>query len=136
MNVRPLQLKTARHVSIQRFAMSRLIGLTLLLGSVALTGCATNSPARHEYIMRGQVLSVDGSTLTVCVGERDGAQVGQLLDVVRHVRRTQSPKASGPDFKREDVGQVRIASLFDAHYATAEIVKGQPEVNDTVELER
>ena len=136
MNVRPLQLKAARSAPTPRPVLSRLLGMTLVLGTVALTGCAANSPARHEYIMRGQVLSIEGDTLTVCVGERDGAEVGQLLDVVRHVRRTQSTKATGPDFKREDVGQVRIASLFDEHYATAEIVKGQPVVNDVVELDR
>jgi hypothetical protein len=135
MNADQHPLKSSRHVSVRRHVMSRLIGVSLLLGTAALAGCATNSPARHEYIMRGQVLSVDGSTLTVCVGTLDGAKVGQLLDVIRHVRRTHSPKASGSDFRREDVGQVRIASLFDEHYATAEIVKGHPEVNDTVELE-
>ncbi len=116
--------------------LSRTFGIALLLGSVAMSGCATNSPARHEYIMRGQVLSIDGASVEICVGERDGAEVGQVLDVVRHTKRNQSPKASGPDYKREEIGKVRITSLFDEHYANATVVDGQPVVSDTVELQR
>ena len=116
--------------------LSRTFGIALLLGAVAMSGCATNSPARHEYIMRGQVLSIDGDSVEVCVGERDGAEVGQVLDVVRHTKRTQSPKASGPDYRREEIGKVRITSLFDEHYANATVVDGQPVVSDTVELQR
>jgi hypothetical protein len=41
-----------------------------------------------------------------------------------------------PRFRREAVGAVKITSLVDEHYATAEVVKGTPKVNDTVELER
>ncbi len=115
--------------------LSRTLGIALL-GVVALSGCATNSPARHEYIMRGQVLSIDGDSVEVCVGERDGAEVGQVLDVVRHTKRNQSPKASGPDYRREEIGKVRITSLFDEHYANATVVNGQPVVSDTVELQR
>ena len=101
-----------------------------------LSGCATSSPAYHSYVMQGQVLSMDGNTLNVCVGERDGAAVGQVLDVVRHVPRMSSPKATTPSYRREDVGTVRVVSLFDEHYATAVVVSGQPQVNDTVEFER
>ena len=32
--------------------------------------------------------------------------------------------------------QVRIAELFDSHYAEAEVISGSPKVNDTVELIR
>jgi hypothetical protein len=31
---------------------------------------------------------------------------------------------------------VKITSLVDEHYAMADVVKGAPKVNDTVELER
>ena len=116
--------------------LSQILGIALLLGAVALNGCATNSPARHEYIMRGQVLSVDGDALEVCIGERDGAEVGQVLNVVRHTKKTGSPKAGSHQYKREDIGKVRITSLFEEHYANATVVSGEPLVNDTVELER
>lgn len=105
-----------------------------LFGLVALSGCATSSPAYHSYIMQGQVLSVDNNTLTVCIGTRDGAKVGEVLDVVRHVRQSASPKDTGPNFRREAVGSARIVSVFDEHYATAEVLDGQPKVNDVAEL--
>ena len=107
-----------------------------LVALVALSGCATTSPAYHEYVMQGQVLSVEGNQLVVCVGERDGAKLDQVLDVIRHVSIAGPPKASHPSFKREDIGTVRIVTVFDEHYATAEIVKGIPKVGDTVELDR
>ncbi len=116
--------------------LSRAICAAMLLGVVALSGCATNSAMHHEYVMRGQVLSVDGNTLEVCVGERDGAEVGQVLNVVRHTRKTGSPKAGAHQYSLEDIGKVRITGLFDEHYANATVVNGQPLVNDTVELER
>jgi hypothetical protein len=109
------------------------IALAAMLG---LSGCATSSPAYHSYVMQGQVLSMEGNTLNVCIGERDGAAVGQVLDVVRHVPRMSSPKATTPSYRRQDVGTVRIVSLLDEHYATAVVVSGQPQVNDTVEFER
>ena len=107
-----------------------------LLGLLVLSGCATSSPAYHSYIMQGQVLSVDGSSLTLCIGERDGAKVGQVLEVVRHVPQSSSPKSTAPSFRREQVGTARISSVFDEHYATAEIVDGHPMVNDVAELKR
>ena len=121
-------------VSRSRRVTRGLAGLTV--ATLLLSGCATSSPAYHSYVMQGQVLSIDGANLSVCVGERDGAKVGQVLDVVRHIPRTSSPKATTPAFRREDVGTVRIVTLFDEHYATAVVVSGQPQVNDTVEFER
>lgn len=119
------------HQAVNRTAAG--IALAAMLG---LSGCATNSPAYHSYVMQGQVLSMENNTVNVCVGKRDGAAIDQVLDVVRHVPSTAAPKASGPSFRREPVGTVRIVSLYDEHYATAVVVSGQPQVNDTVEFER
>jgi hypothetical protein len=136
MNTHPLHENVGILARPTQRRLSQTFGIALLLGAVALSGCATNSPARHEYIMRGQVLSVDGDVLEVCIGERDGAEVGQVLNVVRHTKKTGSPKAGAHQYKREDIGKVRITSLFEDHYANATVVNGQPSVNDTVELER
>lgn len=112
-----------------------LASLTLL-GAIAVSGCATDSPAYHNYVMQGQVLSVDNNTLTVCVGEHEGARVGQVFDVVRHVPRPSSPKTTAPTFSRQEIGKVRIASLYDDHYATAVVLDGSPQVNDEVILDK
>ena len=117
-------------------AVTRGIAGLALAAMLGLSGCATNSPAYHSYVMQGQVLSMENNTVNVCVGERDGAAIDQVLDVVRHVPSSAAPKASGPSFRREPVGTVRVVSLYDDHYATAVVVSGHPQVNDTVEFER
>lgn len=105
------------------------------LGGLLLAGSVNAGPVYHQLIMQGQVLSVDGNTLVVCIGKSDGAEVGQELDLVRHVRDNVAPKAGGPGFHRESIGKVRIAEIFDAHYARAEVVQGTAKASDMVELE-
>ena len=113
----------------------RTLGAFALLSMVALSGCATNSPAGHKYLMQGQVLSVEGTDLTICVGENDGAEVGQVLQVVRHEPVLQT-KGTNPTFMRKPVGTVRIESVFDEHYSTAKVLDGAPQVNDSVHLDK
>lgn len=112
--------------------------LAPLIVLLALSGTASAAEGsfRHEVLMRGQVLDQENGGLVVCGGEADGAQVGQVLEVVRHKRLTRSNKASGPRYRRETVGQVRITGLFDTHYARAAVVTSKLKVNDTVELVR
>ena len=116
--------------------MQSRLALGAALAGLLLAGCASTSPAYHRYLMQGQVLSVEGDSLVVCIGERDGAQVGQDLAVVRHVRQPGTPKAAGPDFRREPIGTARIAEVFDEHYARAQVLNGNPQINDVVELDR
>ncbi|MDE2382646.1 MAG: hypothetical protein KGL71_10610, partial [Xanthomonadaceae bacterium] len=91
------------------------------LFAFALPGVASASEGgfRHNVLMRGQVLEKQDETLVVCVGQADGAQVGQVLDVIRHKRRIRHSRTGGPRYRRENVGQVRIVELFDGHYADA-----------------
>jgi hypothetical protein len=114
----------------------RWLGLGVLMLALAGTAMAEEGSFRHDVLMRGQILEARSGALVVCVGEADGAQVGQVLDVVRHKRVSRGPKGPGPRFRRESVGQVRITELFDTHYAQAQVVSGKPKVNDTVELIR
>lgn len=118
------------------FRGRQLLAALVLVGVVAGSAMAGESPIKHNFMMRGQILEVEAGSVTVCVGKRDGAQVGQVLNVVRHV--AASPHAKNPAlrFRREDIGTVKITTLFDEHYATAAVVKGAPKVNDTVELEQ
>lgn len=97
---------------------------------------ASEGGFRHGFLMRGQVLEKQAGSLVVCVGRADGAQVGQVLDVIRHVRRARRSRGGGVRYRRESVGQVRIVELFEDHYAVAEVIAGRPKVNDTVELVR
>lgn len=105
-----------------------------LLAILPATTLAGDPGFRHEYVMRGQVLEAGGERLVVCVGKRDGVEVGQTLEVVRHVRVPGGPKQVGNRYRRERVGSVRVTGLVDEHYADAQVVEGKVQVNDTVEL--
>lgn len=111
-----------------------LLYLTLAM-SLTLVGCVEGG-VRHGWIMRGQVLAVDDGVASVCIGTRDGAKVGQVLSV-EHVtiKPAPSPKSGSPTFSRSNAGQIKIIELFDEHYARAQVVAGNPAVNDVVELE-
>jgi len=109
--------------------------LIAALGGLLLAGSVSAGPVYHQLVMQGQVLSVDGTSLIVCIGEGGGAEVGQELNLIRHVRDKVAPKAGGPGFHRESIGKVRIAKIFDEHYASAEVVQGVAQASDMVELE-
>ena len=131
-------MNTSLVVSCASKSLSRarqFLAAAALFGALASPALATDTSFKHQYIMRGQILEMTPS-LVVCVGKEDGAQVGQVLDVVRHVRSQRHGKTSGSRFRREHVGTVEITALFDDHYATAAVVKGSPKLNDTVELAR
>lgn len=114
----------------------RLLLALLLAGVLAGQALAGETTFRHGYMMRGQVLEAAPGSVVVCIGERDGAEVGQVLSVVRHVPTAARNKGATHRYRQQDTGTVRITSLFDEHYATAEIVKGSPKVHDVVELKR
>lgn len=111
--------------------IANAIGLGLVL---AVSGCATTTQVYHGVIMRGEVLAVDGNDVTLCIGERDGAKVGQQLDLVRHTAVPQGGKSNVVTFRRDAVGSVRIARIVDEHYAQAAVLAGQAKVGDVVEL--
>lgn len=116
----------------RRCTRAALVAL-LVLGS---TACGPEDPCRHTVRMRGHILEVPHGRLVLCVSEKGAVQVGQVLDAFRQRRVTGSDKQAGPRYRRERSGTVRITSLFDEHYATAEIVTGTPGIHDTVALPR
>jgi hypothetical protein len=120
-----------RNQFAQRGLLRTLAGGLLVL---SLFGSALASEPPHTTRMQGQILDVEEGVAIVCIGTHDGAAVGQVLDVVRHVRRAKGPKQVGNPFRRETVGSVRIAEIFDEHYSRADVVSGNPRANDSVEL--
>lgn len=102
--------------------------------ALSLSACVSGG-VRHGYIMRGQVLAIEGDVVSVCIGTQDGAKVGEELDV-RRITTKPGPPKSGPSFVRTDIGRVRIVELFDEHYAHAKVLSGEPQLNDVVEFRR
>ncbi|RJQ77907.1 MAG: hypothetical protein C4519_12800 [Desulfobacteraceae bacterium] len=53
---------------------------------IVAAGCAAMGTARHAYIMKGQILEVDGREAYLCIGSTDGARAGQEFPVYRYVK--------------------------------------------------
>lgn len=94
----------------------------------------TNPGIYHKWIMRGQVLSLDDNKGLICIGKRDNAKEGQVLNAIRQTPTYSGTRPTG--FRPENVGQVKITKIVNDHYSEFEVVKGEPKINDTVELER
>ena len=103
---------------------------------VAMTGCASMQSARHQYLMRGQVLEANETEVLICVGSSDGARVGQELSAYEFTASTPIGRAVTPPYQRIQTGTVRISEVLDEHYAKASITSGAPGVHDLVELSR
>jgi hypothetical protein len=115
------------------------INLVLVVISALLVGCASLNMAHHKYIMRGSILMTSGNEAYLCIGGRDGAQVGQKFDVYRMISEgvVQPGKGgvSGITFRKEKTGTIRIARIVNEHFAWAEIIRGTAQKNYVAELE-
>lgn len=83
----------------------------------------------HRLFMRGTVVQLSGQEATICVGKEDGAVIGQTLQVRRIVG---SPKA----LRLAEIGEVRITSVINDHFATATVLRGDVKKNDLVEIRK
>ena len=114
---------------------SLFLGLTAtlaLLAGVPLASSANAQGLAHSFFMRGQVVEADAQGIVLCVGKKDGAKAGQVLNVVRI---TPAPGPRAKNFRRETVGQVRIVEIIDDHFASATLVTGKADKHDLVELQ-
>lgn len=109
---------------------------TVIIGVIAvmLGGCASMQSARHEYVMRGQVLDVTDDGVYLCIGKKDGAVVGQEYEVYDLVR-TGNFKTP-PYYKKVDVGIIKLTEITDEHYAKAKVLSGEVKSHYIVELRK
>jgi hypothetical protein len=115
----------------RRFVVNALVTVLYLM----VAACATLETAEHKYIMRGQVLEVTGNEAYLCIGSKDGAQVGQEYTVYRFVKvPNPNTKSPVPYFRREEIGKLKIMEIVDEHMATAKTITGKIQANDVVEL--
>ncbi|MDI1229282.1 MAG: hypothetical protein PSY14_16500 [bacterium] len=108
-----------------------MLFLTLLL---PISGCAGLEATGHEYLMRGQILEMKDDVAYLCIGSKDGAQVGQEYSVYKFDRVISHPKVNISRFKKAKTGTIRVTGIVDEHMATAQILKGHAKENYVVEL--
>ena len=83
-------------------------------------------------MMRGSIVETSDYGVYLCIGKKDGAAVGQVLEVF-NIKVSPHPKG-GPQFIRENTGSVRITEIVDDHFAKAVVVTGKADINSIVEL--
>ena len=114
---------------IRRIASIWLL-LLVLCTILLFVSCASIQKGYHQFIMRGSIVDISGSDVYLCIGSKDGAAVGQELNVYKIVRKVRY------NYERQLQGKVRIEVILDEHFARATVISGKAERNDIVELVR
>jgi hypothetical protein len=104
---------------------------------VALAGCSRMESERHKLLMKGQILEVIDNAAYLCIGSKDGAEVGDQFTVYKFTRieNPNSKYADQPYYKREVAGRIKIVEVFDEHMAKAIILSGEVKPPYVAELE-
>lgn len=111
------------------FLLALIFSLVILLSSCA--------PLYHRIIMKGSIIETSDSEVYLCIGKKDGASVGQELNVYKIITFALPPPKPDPTirrFKREYTGKVRITGIVDEHFARAIIISGSADKHSIVEL--
>ncbi len=105
---------------------------TLILATFVIFLMASCATVYHGFIMRGSIIEASNSDVYLCIGSKDGASVGQELDVYKVV----AVSGARPVFERVHTGKVKITEIVDEHFAKATVISGKAEKNNIVELVR
>ena len=107
-------------------------GVSLILATFIIFLMFSCATFYHAHIMKGSIIEASGSEVYLCIGSKDGASVGQELDVYEIIQTKPTPTF----FRRVHTGKVKITEIVDEHFAKATVISGKAEKNDIVELVR
>jgi len=122
-----------------------LLIVLMILGLFTLSSCATTSCQKYAQgrgiAMKGSVVKVANNGVYLCIGNLDGAMVGQELEVWRTIlgegskasTSMYSGSVSSGEISENMVGKVRITKVLDDHYSFAEVISGTAWLHDIVE---
>lgn len=118
--------------SRQLMKAARFSAVIVLIG--LLTACA-GTQVVHKYFAKGQVLGIEGDEIVLCIGSSDGAEKDQILNVYRY--EYSGTVAEGGDvYDRKYVGQIKIDSIVNKHFARAKMIDGYIKKHDMAEFTR
>ncbi|MEI8172696.1 MAG: hypothetical protein WCH07_04330 [Deltaproteobacteria bacterium] len=111
-----------------------LVSFAAVVSLMLIISCAAlQQKGYHGIFMKGSIIETSDTGVYLCIGKKDGASVGQELDVYRIT--TTSGAKGIPAFKRELTGKIKIAEIMDEHFAKAAVISGTAEKHSIVELE-
>lgn len=112
-----------------------LAKFSYLLIAILFVSACSSTQFYHQNIMRGQVVGINGKEAVVCIGARDGAKVGQELQVYRYNWEPVIEEGEGR-YTVEKIGAVVVKSVVDDHFAKVAITSGDVKKSDMVEQRR
>ena len=115
--------------------LNKIVKVSFLVIFVGLLTACAGSQFYHENFMNGQVVDVKSNQVIVCVGNSDGAEIGQLLDVYR-VEYEVGTQEGDDGFRRVYMGELKVDAIVDKHFAKATISKGNVKKHDMVEFKK
>ena len=104
--------------------------ISLILATFVILLISSCATFYHRYVMKGSIIKASDSEVYLCIGSKDGASVGQELDVYEIIETKPTPTP----FRRVIVGRVKITEIVDEHFAKATVIAGKADKNDIVEL--
>jgi hypothetical protein len=107
--------------------------LSLILATLVIILTVSCATVYYGLLMKGSIIEASSSEVYLCIGSRDGASVGQELDVYKIIK-IKEPRPTL--FQRVLTGKVKITEIVDEHFARATVISGKAEENDIVELTR
>ncbi len=120
--------KMGAKMMYRKISLKSAISLILATFVIFLMfSCAT---VYHGFLMKGSIVEASNSDVYLCIGSKDGASVGQELDVYKVLQR----QSKATPFRRVQTGKVKITEIIDEHFARATAISGKAEMNDIVEL--
>jgi len=113
--------------------LNKMMRVTFLVVFIGLLAACAGSSFYHENFMRGQVVGVDNNEVVICIGSKDGAEKGQFLNIYR-VEYEVGSQEGDDGFRRHYVGEIKVDSVIDEHFARAINIKGNVRKHDIVEI--
>lgn len=105
-----------------------------LLGIIfAAANCQSVGKPYHRYLMKGKVVSAAGNEGVICIGKKDGAEVGQIWNTIK-IQTQGTGKLS--KFIWVPVGSVKIVEVIDEHFAKVSVIDGKLETDYVAELQQ
>jgi len=109
--------------------------LAALIVLIVFAGCSSIQSAYHERYMRGSILKQSGDQYYLCIGKKEGAHVGQVLDVYRFTEISPAVTAiDAPVWSKDLTGKISITEVVQEHYAKAKRIQGDVRKGDIAEI--
>ena len=104
----------------------------LILGTFVILLTFSCATVYHGFLMKGSIIEASDSDVYLCIGSKDGASVGQELNVYKIAQR----QSKATPFRQVHTGKVKITEIIDEHFAKATVISGKAEKDEIAELTR